>query len=235
MLIRFPAYRHYTTARIEANDAMMALLIGARLGQHALATSAAGDDVRLPSLFGRIPAIERLNRTTAEAAALLDEAERHLAYMAIPYVLSAHGALLVDVAEMLRNDGRDDEAQRYRLPWQGDLAKLALEIGHEYVAERAGGTLDENLLILFHFTRRVRNRIIHSAGEAGSRLPAEYRSLPGAVRQSWARLVVQDYRQLHPQRFGERGRRLHRVQGHATRLYGGLRLTQDELTTALEA
>src|SRR4051812_22700775 len=69
MRVRFPAYRRYTAARVEVNDAAMALLVGARLGEHALKTSAADPDVLLPALFGRIQSIERFNRTPADAAA----------------------------------------------------------------------------------------------------------------------------------------------------------------------
>jgi hypothetical protein len=35
VIVHFPAYRRFSEARIEADDAMMVLLIGARLGEHA--------------------------------------------------------------------------------------------------------------------------------------------------------------------------------------------------------
>lgn len=81
--MRYPAYRRYSEARIAVNDAMMALLIGARLGEHALGNSAASPSARLPELFGRIEGIQRLNRTAGDAAVLLARAEEHLVHMAI--------------------------------------------------------------------------------------------------------------------------------------------------------
>lgn len=284
MTVRFPAYRRFSEARIEANDAMMALLIGARLGEHALKTSAASPDALLPSLFGQIPGIKRLNRTAGDSARLLAGAETHLANMAIPYVLAIHGSFMVAAAQMLRDDGRDPVAQRYALARHEDLTKLTLESAHEYIAERCHATLDADLLSLFHIARRIRNRIVHFAGAPGSRLATEYRDmsreaqawwerlagrpLPDALgskrmtlcdgeliavlglsqslvlevndllastlsRGYWASLAASDYRDSHPDRVGDRDRLVRSVRGYAQHFYQPLRLTNDELATAL--
>lgn len=189
MIVRFPAYRLYSEARIEVNDAMMALLIGARLGEHALRTSAASPDARLPSLFGQITGIDRMNRTARDAARLLGDAEKHLAYMAIPYALTVHSSFLVSAARMLRDDGRDEPADGYPIARQQDLTKLSLENAHEYIAMRSVIPLDDTLLMLFHLSRRIRNRIVHFNGSAGSRLAADYRTLSKTARGSWEALA----------------------------------------------
>lgn len=189
MIVRFPAYRRFSEARIEANDAMMALLIGARLGEHALKTSAASPEALLPSLFGQIRGIERLNRTAVDSARLLAGAETHFAYMAIPYALAIHGSFMAASAQMLRDDGRDPVTHGYSLPREKDLTKLSLDIAHEYIAERCGIKLDGTLLPLFHIARRIRNRIIHFAGVPGSRLATDYRSLSSEARDSWESLA----------------------------------------------
>ena len=283
MILRFPAYRRYSDARVEVNDAMMALLIGARLGEHALSTSAADPDALLPSLFGQIPGIARLNRTAGDAAGLLAEAEVHLASMAIPYTLAVHGAFLAAAAQMVRDAGLDQRDAAFEVKRCGDLHKLPLDTGHEYIAERCRGQTNPALLSLFHIARQLRNRIIHSNRTPGSRLLQEFRTLQPAARESWeglagrpltaavasgrlepkegelvavlavsrhlvqdintllarklsreywARVAVADYRALHPQRFGERARRLRRLQGHAASFYAHLGLTEDELKAA---
>jgi hypothetical protein len=284
MIVRFPAYRQFSAARIEINDAVMALLIGARLGEHALKTSAASRGALLPSLYGQIPGIARVNRTAGDAAQLLADAETHLAYMAIPYALAVHEDFLVSAAIMVRDDGRDAATSGFALPRLEDLTKLSLETGHEYIAERCGTELDGTLLPLFHLIRRIRNRIIHAGGRPGSHLLPAYHGLPRDARESWehlagrplpdavesgrlmleegelvavlavsrnlvqklndllahklsrgywASLVVADYRAAYPQRFGERDRRMRRVQGFANQSYRALRLTCDELATVL--
>jgi hypothetical protein len=263
----------------------MALLIGARLGQHALSTSPADPKTHLPDLFGRISGIERVNRTVEDAAQLLEDAEHHLASMGIPYILGVQAAFLSDAIEMLRNDGKDDPGDTWTIAWRPDPNDIHLSELHEYIGERCGQPLPAELLDPFHLIRRIRNRITHFAGEAGSRLPGEYKALrrdskakwetitgrPLSIgptgrlelaegelvatlaitralarvvneslaqtisRESWAKIVVADYRSLEPQRFGERPKQLRRVRGHARLFYGSLRLTEDELADALES
>lgn len=281
--MKFPAYRNYREALIAVSDSLMALLIGARLGQHALRTSPADPTTHLPELFGRIPGIERVNRTVEDSAQLLEEAEHHLASMGIPYVLGVQGAFLAQTIQMLRNDGKDDQCHTWTIPWRHDPRDVPLHEIHEYVAERCGRALPADLLELFRLARRIRNRIIHFAGDAGSRLPGEYRSISPEARrrwetitgrpleigaggklqlsegeliavlaitrhlaavvneiltetisrESWARLVIEDYRSLEPQRFGEQPKRLRRVCGHARLFYGPVALTEPELIAAL--
>lgn len=188
MHVRFPTYRLYKENLIAANDAMMALMIGARLGQHSLSTSPASPDALLPQLFGSIDGIERLNRTAADAADLLSASEYHLASMGIPYALSTHGAFISSVIEMLRADGRDAEKGEWTIPWAPDPYTLDLALGNEYFEERAGIQLPPHLLELFHLSRKIRNRIIHGAGTPGSHLLSEFRQLPLAVKESWEKL-----------------------------------------------
>ncbi|HUF02428.1 MAG TPA: hypothetical protein VMN35_08385 [Gaiellaceae bacterium] len=224
-----------------------------------------------------------MNLTIEGAAQLLADAEHHIASMGIPYVLGVQSAFLSRTIVMLRDDGWDDPSKGWTIPWRKDTNEVRLNEIHEYVAERCSRPLPGDLLELFHISRRIRNRITHYAGAAGSRLPGEYRSLPRGAksrwekiterpltidargrlklsegelvavlattrhlaaainemlaatisRESWARVVVADYRSLEPQRFGERAQRLRRLRGHANRCYGPLALTDDELQAAL--
>ena len=54
-------------------------------------------------------------------------------------------------------------------------------------------------------------------------------------RELWAALVVEDYREIEPDRYRDRGKRLRRVSGLARHLYGDLGLTAEELETAIRA
>jgi hypothetical protein len=168
---------------------MLALLIGARLGEHTLANTAASAEAMLPDLFGRIEGIARLNRTVGDAAQLLADAEEHLVYMAIPYALSIHGSFIAASARMLQDTGHDEPGRVGSIDWQPDLSHLSLELAHEYVEERCRLLLDPTLLRLFHLSRRIRNRIIHFSGDVGPRLLSEYRQLPKPARDSWEQLA----------------------------------------------
>lgn len=52
-------------------------------------------------------------------------------------------------------------------------------------------------------------------------------------RQVWAAMVVQDYRDLWPRRFGEDDRRIRRIKGFARQNYRPLELTEVELERAI--
>ena len=88
-VVRFPAYRRHEAARIEANDAMMTLLVATRLAAHTLRLHD-GADLLLAHTFPSVADVSRMNRKLADVRTRLDEAERHLAYMAIPFALSVH-------------------------------------------------------------------------------------------------------------------------------------------------
>src|SRR4051794_8865769 len=87
---------------------MVALMLGARLGQDQLREAGGPPDAKLPELFGEVPGIRMLNRTAEDAAGLLSDAEGHLASMGVPYVLGVHAVLMSAVITMLREDGHDD-------------------------------------------------------------------------------------------------------------------------------
>ena len=110
-------------------------------------------------------------------------------YMAIPYALSVHGSFISASAVMLAEAGHDEPDIPRSFHRQPGLSHLPLEVAHEYVEERCRLDLDPTLLQLFHLSRRLRNRIIHYSGVAGSRLLREYRQLPKPAREGWERLA----------------------------------------------
>jgi hypothetical protein len=169
ILILFPAYRTYQEARIAANDAMMALLIGSRLGAHTLELNA-GSPHLIPEIFPGVNGAKRLNRTVADAQSLMRSSEKYLAYMAIPFVLSVHATLLVAAVRMIREDGKDQSSD--------DPTKISLDELHERIEGLWPSSLPAGDLRLFHFSRYLRNRIIHFGGAAGSNLRTDIITLP---------------------------------------------------------
>jgi hypothetical protein len=179
-LILFPAYRVYQEARIAANDAMMALLIGSRLGAHTLELNA-GSPHLIPEIFPGVNGAKRLNRTVADAQSLMRSSEKYLAYMAIPFVLSVHATLLVAAIRMIREDGKDQSTD--------DPTKISLDELHERIE---GLCLRAYPLETFDFSISpgiFRNRIIHFGGAAGSNLRTEYAGLGTSLRKYWEGLA----------------------------------------------
>jgi hypothetical protein len=58
---------------------------------------------------------------------------------------------------------------------------------------------------------------------------------PAIGREAWARIAVEDYQTLQPERFAQRDVRLRRAFGFAMHYYLAIALTRDELAGALHA
>jgi hypothetical protein len=69
-IVQFANYRQYELARIEASNAVMGLLAGARMAAHMLQLTE-GSDRLLPEIFPQIQHIGRLNLTTEAARDIL--------------------------------------------------------------------------------------------------------------------------------------------------------------------
>lgn len=186
-LIGFPQYRQFERTRVAANDAMMALLIGSRLGAHALSL-AEGSPHLLGSMFPRVEEIGRFSRSVSDAQSLIAGAERHLTYMAIPYALAIYGGLLSSGVQVLRDSGVDTG--------EGEPLDIRLSDIHQEFCGSAGlpvSDLPAIHLELFEFSRWIRNRIVHRDGVAGSRLPNFWRSgLSGDARSEWIRVTKRE-------------------------------------------
>ena len=185
--VRFPSYRAFERARIASNDAMMALLIGSRLGSHTLQL-AEGSPHLLGTLFPAVPEAGRLNRSVEDARGLIDEAERHLTFMAVPYALAVYGGLLSDSISLLRLGGLDARTDEPRdIPLSEIHCRLVAAAGEDLTVFPA------IQLRLFGLARWMRNRIVHRGGTAGSRLPIHYRQeLRDVDRAEWQRIAKRD-------------------------------------------
>ncbi len=183
-IVHFPEFRNFKQAWTEADDAMMALLIGGRLGRHLLSASEGSPEL-LGALYPTVIDSGRLNRTVGEAHDLIESAERYFAYMAIPYVLSVYGDFLAQSISLLRAVGLSTDTDE---PRDIELSKL-----HNRFCAAAKTTvpaLPPVQLELFEFTRWIRNRIIHRVGTSGSTLPNHYRQvLSSGARKEWERVT----------------------------------------------
>jgi hypothetical protein len=186
MAVRFPAYRRFNASRVAANDAMMAILVGSRLASASIAEREASSSPTdlLPIVFPELPGVERLNRTLADARRLLADAERYLAYMAIPFALSVYGTYVVDVIRMAQSAGVADEI---------DVGGLRLSDLHPHLKDACSIVLPGIELELFDFLRRLRNRIIHYGGQQGSRLRQSFFDMSPEARELWFALTQREF------------------------------------------
>ena len=98
--VRFTQYRSYEARRVDASNAMMALLAGAGMASHLLQLTR-GSKHLLPEVFPQVPHIGRFNLRSELARKILDAADVHLGAMAIPYALAIHDDFLRECIDLL--------------------------------------------------------------------------------------------------------------------------------------
>ncbi len=178
--INFARYRAYVDARVEANNAMIALLAGSRLAAHTLQLHS-GSPHQLPGLFPAVSDIDRFNLLPDRASQLLLNADAHLAAVAIPYALAVYEAFVKDAIAMLDDAG-----------YTVSQARGALNAGrmHKTFFEAAGVVEPADVIPLFHVLRCVRNAQIHHAGHVTTEVTEVLDSLTDAQRERWEKLTM---------------------------------------------
>lgn len=173
MAINYPAFREHSQAAESANNAMMALFVGSQLAAKTL-TLTSGSTRLLSEIFPLVPHMSRMDLTAAAATDLIDEAEAHLADVAVPHALALHEGYVNSVRDLLISQGVP--VPMLGLKWNAanmhtilfTAMGVALPSGHD----------------VFELLRRLRNAVIHSASNLDSYAvePAPLLAAPSAAR-----------------------------------------------------
>ncbi|WP_143661196.1 hypothetical protein [Streptomyces sp. ms115] len=183
-VIHFPEYRAYEINRINASDAIMALLAGSRLAENMLRLTA-GSTRLLPEIFPAVPHIKRMNLSTANAQSLLAEAEKHLSAMAVPYALAIHEDFVQTCFGLLIRSGQMTQAE-------ADGAKAYSM--HGLFERKVGHRLPQESMEQFHLIRKMRNAVIHAGGMPQSGLIGSATRLSNSALSQWIKITG-----AHPQ------------------------------------
>lgn len=164
--------------RSQMNSSIMALLAGSRLAVHLLRLTE-GSERTLGEVFPRIRDIRRFDLKTSRASGILEAAESHLGYMAIPYILGIHEDYMKTclrlVAAHRTTVDRVDRIKAYR-------QHLVLQQGSP--VRFASASLEQ-----YHLLRLMRNCLVHARGEVDSELRRHASGMSARARQGWERLT----------------------------------------------
>lgn len=164
-VIRFPAYRDFELSRVEANDALMSLLLGRHLALRELDNNQARPGLLLGELYEGIPASARFNVPLQDARQALIDAEQHFAQMAIPSIVTVHEIFVREVVALLKAAGKDPPSRTSDPKRVEDAESIKLFALHDYVGACVGhGQLNTPEMRLFRWLRLMRNGIAHAAG-----------------------------------------------------------------------
>ena len=185
-IVRFAAYRQYEQTRIEASNAMMALLAGAQLASHLLQLTE-GSDRLLPEVYPRVPHIGRFNLTSEAARTILQAADTHLGAMSVPYALSIHEDHVRTCLGLLEQAGRCPA---------GTSDKLKLYALHAEFQRATAGRFGAESLAQLDTLRLMRNCTIHSGGRASQPLVTGIANWTSTTEMGWLRLAKRSPRGL---------------------------------------
>jgi hypothetical protein len=184
--VMYPAYRDYIETRTTVNSAMMALVAGSQIASHSLQL-VRGSTRPLAELFPEVPHIGRFNLRSDQARDVLNNAEHHLASVALPYALSTHEDFVMESIETLKAE---------RVPLVHDGAPLRKQIKawnmHPVLFESAGYTVPPHLLEVFNLIREMRNCTAHNGGRADQKLLDCLNLMSQPAIDLWTRLAKQD-------------------------------------------
>lgn len=178
--IKFERYREYLNARVDANNAMIALLAGSRLAAHSLQLHI-GSPHQLPGLFPAVRDIDRFNLLPERASELLLDADAHLAAVAIPYALAVYESFVKDVANLVLGEGFAVSQDRNAL----NAGRMHTTF-YTAVAEPE----PEETVALFHVLRAARNAQIHHGGAITAEVREQMDSLTTGQRERWEQLTM---------------------------------------------
>lgn len=179
--VQHPAFRKFTQAVTEGNDALNGLVAAAFLTRRSLARRPKADATkRLPDIYPGADEIKRFGFRLENASAALLESERALSYMAIPFAVTAYNEFLVDAAELLIRDGRQPPPKP---PGEMMLGQVRAYVTAQGVV---GPAHDEDL---FDYTYWLRNRIVHYAAAEGPAAAQRWNQLTPAQKASWKRVA----------------------------------------------
>jgi len=180
--VKFPGYRVFDESRVEANDAMVALLVGSRLSSHLLEANA-GSSAYLSEIYPAVRGIGRMYRTIDDTSQMLIEAERHLASMAIPYVWATYEELVNSAVKLF---------EECRMGPTGAERHNGLPGLHSYLERVSSIEFESDALALAELVRRIRVCIIHNGGRIRADLVDEWNSLAPSARTAWVGFAGHD-------------------------------------------
>lgn len=175
--VLFPAYRAYSKSRVEVNDAMTALLVGSRLAAHTLSLTA-GSSATLGQLFPAVEHVTRFNMRSDVARDYLNQADHHIASVAVPYALATHEDFVMGMIDLLTGEGRTivkrDKGKQIKA-WNM----------HAVLFDTCGEAEPEDWIQSFHVLREMRNCITHAGGGVDQKLRDCIGEMGTSARAGW--------------------------------------------------
>ena len=183
MPILFPAYDNFNKYRANANNDVVALLIGSRIGAQRINNICNKSSRRMPDIFTDIEDIKKFNVTPDQAILEIQRSEHALVNMAIVQTLSVYEIFVKATARILLENGYTHSGITLA---NYEYAKIGVLT--EFVRVNCKIRKADVNWQLYNYIREIRNSITHSLGEINTR--TNYNSLSNKAQAEWEKLTL---------------------------------------------
>lgn len=184
--VHFAAFKTLEQRRVDAGNAIWAILAGAKMASNTLALTE-GSQRTLGEIFPSVEHIKRFNLRSDHARGLLNRAEEDMCTMAMSYAIALHEDFVKTCLGWLVPLG-------LLTPSQYAGAK-SFNV-HEKLAAATDVAMNPDSLELFHVTRLIRNCHIHAGGRGSGELERRTKALSPARRSIWEQLTGESFTEI---------------------------------------
>lgn len=184
--VHFAAFKTLERRRVEAGNAIWAILAGSQIAANTLVLTK-GSERTLSEIFPSVGHIRRFDLRSDKARELLGTAEADLSTMAMSYAIALHEDFAKTCLSWLIPLGLVTRPQ-----WR-DARTVNV---HERLELATGRTMQADSLALFHYTRVFRNCHIHAGGRASAELVRQADGLTSEQQRIWSDLTGEPFRAI---------------------------------------
>ncbi|CKI34089.1 hypothetical protein LTT02_25520 [Mycolicibacterium smegmatis] len=175
--VKYPEYRQYQEISIDVNNAVMSLLAGSRIANHAIVNNGTQNQ-QLADIFPTVEHIDRFNLRVGPATKYLSAADDHLASMEITYALAVHEDFVTSAIEFARSAGVNVSSSR----------PITAKSMHRVLFNALGYTARPESTECFQLLRCMRNAVVHAGRRVQQELTNQISNMSPAAVQEWQRL-----------------------------------------------
>ncbi|NYD42218.1 hypothetical protein [Nocardioides panaciterrulae] len=184
--MHFEAFRTLEQRRIDAGNAIWAILAGSKIASNTLNLTE-GSTRTLAEMFPTVEHIERFNLRSDIARSLLGDAEADLCTMGMSYAIALHEDFVKTCLGWLLPLG---------LVTRSQLRDAKTFNVHEKIEAASGVAMDVDALALFHLTRLMRNCHIHAGGLGSKELERYTTGMTPTQIAGWEELTKRPFQVL---------------------------------------
>lgn len=178
-VVQYPEYRDVRRLRVDVNNTVMGLLVGAHISSKVLELTD-GSKRTLGELFPEIRHVRRFDMTPKDAKRILTNSESYIGQLALPAILAIH-------EDMIRRSV--DALKDVTAPALHPTTRFNAKSMHSQFAQLAPGHLADDSMQVYNYVRNSRNKHVHEGGRADQEFEDDCLLVTGDTQRLWTKIT----------------------------------------------